>query len=58
MHCQSCVNQLEKLLQQKPGVTSAYANLQTNQATVTGQFELDDLIRTIKNAGFSVRPDE
>jgi P-type Cu+ transporter len=60
MTCASCVNRIERFLQQADGVESASVNLATEVATiqylpeVTGR---DQLVRAVEAAGYDVRPD-
>ncbi len=55
MHCQSCVIRLEKMLSRQKGVEVAQVDLNSETATVQGNFHLPNLHEAIRDAGFSVR---
>jgi Cu+-exporting ATPase len=60
MTCASCVNRIERFLQQADGVETASVNLATELATirylpdVTGR---DQLVQAVEAAGYDVRPE-
>lgn len=56
MTCASCVGRVERALSDVPGVESASANLATERATVTGSFELAELIAAITGIGYEAKP--
>jgi len=59
MTCASCVARVEGALAKVPGVTSARANLATNQAAVEltpGRGKLDELLAAVRRAGYSASP--
>lgn len=52
MSCGNCVRKLETLIQNQTGVESVYVNLADGQATVVGDFDLEQLKKTITASGF------
>ena len=53
LHCQNCVNKLEKALRSLPGLTTAHVDLKKGLALVSGEFTLDEIKATIVEAGFT-----
>jgi Cu+-exporting ATPase len=59
MHCASCVARVEGALSGVAGVSSARANLATNQATVDfdeKQTAIDELLAAVKKTGYGAEP--
>lgn len=57
MHCASCVGQIEKVLDETPGVVTASVNLATERAQVThlsSATQLDTIYRVVESAGYKV----
>jgi Cu+-exporting ATPase len=57
MTCASCVSQVEKALNQVPGVAKANVNLATERATVSftnGDVKTDNLVNAVRDAGYDV----
>jgi copper chaperone CopZ len=55
--CVSCVNRIQKALNQLPGVIHAAVNFGTEKATVTavlGQVRVEDLVRAIESVGYRI----
>lgn len=52
MHCASCVGRVEKALSGVLGASDAVVNLATQQAVVHGLVRADDLVLTVKAAGY------
>lgn len=53
LHCQNCVNKLEKALHELPRLTQAHVNLKKGSVLVAGEFTLDEIKATISKAGFT-----
>lgn len=57
MTCASCVSQVEKALNQVPGVAKANVNLATERATVSftnGDVKTDELVNAVRDSGYDV----
>lgn len=57
MTCASCVSQVEKALNQVPGVAKANVNLATERATVSftnGDVKTDELVKAVRDSGYDV----
>ena len=52
MKCNGCVANAQKSLQGLPGLESAEINLQQANAVLTGDFDLDEAIRRLTDAGY------
>ncbi len=52
MHCASCVGRVERALSDVPGVTHASVNLATEQASVEGHVNSEQLVEVIRQAGY------
>ena len=53
LHCQNCVNKLEKALHELPGLTKAHVDLKKGSVLVAGEFTLDEIRTAISAAGFT-----
>ncbi len=52
MSCAGCVASVEKALQAVAGVESSVVNFAEHTADIEGNFSVDDLIRTVQDAGY------
>jgi len=52
MKCNGCVANAQKALQGLAGLESAEINLQQANAVLTGDFDLDEAIRRLTDAGY------
>jgi Cu+-exporting ATPase len=60
MTCASCVNRIERFLNNTPGVAEAAVNLATERATVRVDPAVagrDELVKAVEAAGYDVRPE-
>lgn len=58
MTCASCVGRVEKALLQRPGVVGASVNLASERAHIrsrTGMVDIEDLVQTVRDAGYEAR---
>jgi Cu+-exporting ATPase len=58
MHCTSCAQSVEKLIQKKEGTENVYVNFATNEAsfdTSRTDFNVDSLISEIQNLGYQAK---
>lgn len=61
MHCASCALSIDKSLNRLDGITDVNVDLNTNRAHFTmdsKEVSMDEIDKTIKNLGFSIRKDE
>lgn len=61
MSCASCSQSLEKALQEKTGVNRAMVNFAVSKAYLyfdPDQLSVDDLLQTVREAGFEGKPEE
>lgn len=59
MHCGGCVQIVQNLLEQTPGVKGATVSLDAKQARIahdTGQVSAENLIAAVNNAGYTAAP--
>jgi Cu+-exporting ATPase len=52
MKCNGCVANAQNALQGLPGLESAEINLQQANAVLTGDFDLDEAIKRLTDAGY------
>jgi Cu+-exporting ATPase len=52
MKCNGCVANVEKALQGLPGLESVEVSLQQSNAVLKGDFDLDEAIRRVSEAGY------
>jgi len=52
MSCAGCVASVENVLKKTPGVVEAVVNFAEHTATVSGDISVDDLIKSVTNAGY------
>ena len=52
MKCNGCVANVEKALQGLPGLESVEVSLQQANAVLSGDFDLDEAIRRVTEAGY------
>lgn len=52
MKCNGCVANAQKALQNLPGLESVVINLQQANAVLSGDFDLDEAIRLLTEAGY------
>ena len=52
MKCNGCVANVEKALQGLPGLESVEVSLQQANAVLDGEFDLDEAIRLVSEAGY------
>ncbi len=55
MMCAGCVSSVEEALKSVPGVNAALVNLGERTATVDGEFDVKDLQKAVKKAGFEAQ---
>jgi len=54
MDCASCAIKIEKSLSKTPGVQKAVVNYLMKQATVTGDFQDEDIKRAVESTGYEI----
>lgn len=54
MSCGHCVNRVEEALKGVPGVTDVRVSLDNKSAEVEGDFQRDDAVEAVKEAGYTV----
>ena len=52
MKCNGCVANAQKALQDLPGLENADIDLQKGNAVLSGDFDLDEAIRRLTDAGY------
>lgn len=52
MNCQHCKMRVEKALTALPGIETFQVSLESGEAEVTGQVDLDALLQTINATGY------
>ena len=52
MKCDGCVANAQKALQDLPGLENADIDLQKGNAVLSGDFDLDEAIRRLTDAGY------
>lgn len=52
MKCNGCVANAQKALENLPGLESVVIDLQQNNAVLSGDFDLDEVIRRLTEAGY------
>jgi len=52
MKCNGCVANAQKALEDLPGLESVAIDLQQNNAVLSGDFDLDEVIRRLTEAGY------
>lgn len=52
MKCNGCVANAQKSLEDLPGLESAEINLQQASAELTGNFDLDEALKRLTDAGY------
>jgi copper chaperone CopZ len=52
MKCNGCVANAQKALQDLPGLDSAAIDLQKGNAVLCGDFDLDEVIKRLTEAGY------
>lgn len=55
MSCAACQSRLEKAVSNLSGVTSVSVSLLTNTMQVEGDFNENDIIRSVENAGYGIK---
>lgn len=58
MSCAACQNRVEKAVSNVSGVASVSVNLLTNTMQVQGDFNENDIIRSVENAGYGIKSTE
>lgn len=52
MKCNGCVANAQKALQDLPGLDSVVIDLQQANAVLTGDFDLDEVVKRLTDAGY------
>ena len=52
MKCNGCVANVQKALEGLPGLDKVVIDLQQNNAVLSGDFDLDEVIRRLTEAGY------
>ncbi len=59
MHCAGCISRIERTLSERPGVTTARANLTSHRVGIdfdAGEASPDDMLSAIEGLGYQARP--
>ena len=57
MTCSACSAHVEKAVKKCAGVTSVAVNLLGNSMVVEGEFSADEILKSVRDAGYGAEPD-
>ncbi|MCL4344722.1 MAG: cadmium-translocating P-type ATPase [Nitrososphaerota archaeon] len=58
MHCATCVNTVTKSIEKVKGINGVSVNLATGYAEVQGDFKLNEVVESVRKAGYDVETQE